>query len=152
MEKDLNSILKMIGTEILINTRSKQINDFIQYFINTDEDMDIARKFHGYTISEIVCLIRIERLFDLHLITKEEKELLLKEYQEYRSLSLIIRNSFVNKLLNEKEEEIDENIRLREKELFIKLNQLGILEDIDYTDAMMHEIDKRLKQKVKRLK
>lgn len=143
MNKDLDKVLKEVGNELCARTFCWKVDSFINY---SQSDVSSLLKYRDYTIARIIELTRIERLFDLNLISLQDKKTLLKEYKEYKELSSIIigfeLDQFTGKI--SKDEKLDEKVCLREKELENKLKSFGILEDFDYKEAIINEIDKKL--------
>ena len=148
MNKDLENVIKEVGTEIWARTYCWEIDSLIHH---SQDKVDSLVKYRYYTIDQIIELTRIERLFDLKLISLQDKKALLEEYKEYRELCSKIfefeLDQFTDKI--SKDKKLDEKLYLRKEELKTKLFLFGILDDFNFEEAIMNEVDNKLKQKVK---
>ena len=134
MNKDIEVVLEKIDDELWLKNHIWNVNDLINhsYHISSKETKDVLLKYIDYNIQQIIELIRIERMFDLNLISEQEKLILLKEYKEY------------NKLCKMTLDQQSESLYLREKNLYNKFKSLGILDVFNYGEAITNEVDRRL--------
>lgn len=153
MNKDLENVIKEVGDEIWAHTYCCEIDSLIHH---SQDKVDSLVKYRDYTIAQIIELTRIERLFDLKLISLQDKKTLLKEYKEYRELCSRIFSfeltQFKEKISKDEKSylrKLDEKLYLRKEELKTKLFLFGILGDFNFEEAIINEVDKKLKQKVK---
>ena len=148
MNKDLENVIKEVGAEIWAHTYCWEIDNLI---CHSQDKVDSLVKYRDYTIAQIIELTRIERLFDLKLISLQNKKALLGEYKEYIELCSKIfgfeLDQFTDKI--SKDEKLDEKLYLRKEELKTKLSLFGILGDFNFEEAIINEVDNKLKQKVK---
>lgn len=134
MNKDIEVVLEKIDDELWLKNHIWNVNDLINhsYHISSKETKDVLLKYIDYNIQQIIELIRIERMFDLNLISEQEKLILLKEYKEY------------NKLCKMTLDQQSESLYLRQKNLYNKFKSLGILDVFNYGEAITNEVDRRL--------
>ena len=134
MNKDIEVVLEKIDDELWLKNHIWNVNDLINhsYHISSKETKDVLLKYIDYNIQQIIELIRIERMFDLNLISEQEKLILLKEYKEY------------NKLCKMTLDQQSESLCLRQKNLYNKFKSLGILDVFNYGEAITNEVDRRL--------
>lgn len=148
MNKDLENVIKEVGNEIWAHTYCWEIDNLIHH---SQDKVDSLVKYRNYTIAQIIELTRIERLFDLKLISLQDKKKLLKEYKEYSELCSRIFGFELDRFIGKisKAEKVDEKMYLRRQELESKLESLGILGDFNFEEAIVNEVDSKLKQKAK---
>ena len=148
MDRDLENVIKEVGAEIWAHTYCWEIDSLMHH---SQDKVDSLVKYSDYTIAQIIELTRIERLFDLKLISLQDKKTLLGEYKEYIELCSKIFGFELDQFTGKfpKDEKLDEKLYLRKEELKTKLESLGILGDFNFEEAIMNEVDNKLKQKVK---
>ena len=148
MDRDLENVVREVGNELWARTYCWEIDSLIHH---SQDKADSLVKYRDYTIAQIIELTRIERLFDLKLISLQDKKTLLEEYKEYIELCSKIfgfeLDQFIGKIF--KEEKLDEKLYLRKEELKTKLVSFGILGDFNFEEAIINEVDNKLKQKAK---
>ena len=116
MNKDLENVIKEVGNEIWAHTYYHEIDSLIHH---SQDKVDSLVKYRDYTIHQIIELTRIERLFDLKLISLQDKKTLLKEYKEYIELCSRIFGFELDRFIGKisKAEKVDEKMYLRRQEL-----------------------------------
>ena len=147
MNKDLNIIVKELCSLLDCQHKVTKVYSEIDHTPVPENVIDGLVKYGDTTISNLICLVRIERLYDLKIIDENEKEKLIEAYNEYKRLESIIASKKFGKFLGK--EESDEEYDPRMDELFTlireKLVTLGIIENFNYEQAFINEIDAKLK-------
>ena len=148
MNKDLKVIVEeLLETLGIVNSITKVENTSDIHFYASEETLNSYKKYGKFSIEDIICLVRIERLFDLHYINEHEKEYLLKTYKDYKILSNVI-GTFELDVLFDGSDDVDlsredyHEMSERRDELTRKLNEFGIIESFNYEEAFFNQIDK----------
>ena len=152
----MNSNLEKIGTRVFNLMRSnsfiKKTRDiFPKYNLELNESEDI-QEYGKYNLFQLIVLTRIERLCDLDLIDIEEKKFLLNIYRQYLEIYEELGKDIESEMLhNIKYDRFQHTILLGKfNAISEKLNKYGLLEEFDYKEAFINEIDSKLIQKIKK--
>ena len=80
MNKDLELILNKLSNDIDINNKMQRVDSVFYHLFDqlSSNDEKVLKIYGKYKINDIVSLIKIERLFDLGIISDEEKKILTK--------------------------------------------------------------------------
>ena len=136
MNQELKAVVGEICSLVANGYRDTKVYQELNYSPVPENLIDGLVKYGDTTITDLICLVRIERLFDLKLIDENQKERLIYIYNEYKELEANKKLLGENKLLYDKYNLI--------KQKFI---ELGIIEEFNYEDAFINEIDTKLKSK-----
>ena len=136
MNQELKAVVGEICSLVANGYRDTKVYQELNYSPVPENLIDGLVKYGDTTISDLICLVRIERLFDLKLIDENQKERLIYIYNEYKEIETNKKLLVENKLLHDKYNLI--------KQKFI---ELGIIEEFNYEDAFINEIDTKLKSK-----
>ena len=151
MNVDLENVVKEVGNHMGSYSIIKKIEEFMRdCAMYNPKQLASLEKYMNYSINEIIELVRIERLFDLNLISLEEKKILYDEYNEYRKLRCEFGQLAYEKLFCKVDENktLDKELYLRYEELKNKLESYGITADFDFKQVMVDGIDQKLNAKL----
>ena len=148
MDKDI----QMIGKKIFNLLRTYSVTSTpisISNKFDYLKDNQISNKYGNSKIFEIIVLYRIERLYDLGKIDYDEKMFLIRLYDQYKKIYDEIGNDLHEELINKKSYDKLNHFLLRNKLNVIsdKLNEYSLLEEFDYENAFITEIDSKIIKK-----
>lgn len=137
MNKDLELILNKLSNDIDINNKMQRVDSVFYHLFDqlSSNDEKVLNIYGKYKINDIVSLIKIERLFDLGIISDEEKKILVDKFNEYRAVNN--KTNILNLDVIERKDNLEEY-----------LNRYGILDKFSYEDAIRDKIDKDIYNKV----
>ena len=73
MDKDLSNVISEISTILSCHSQVKTVEQLLYHMPIPEETEKSAYKFLDMRILDIIVLVRIERLYDLKQISKEQK-------------------------------------------------------------------------------
>ena len=133
MDKDLAVITGELLDTLEIENSVKKVQDVFADYGFSPETTKSYKKYGIYNIADIICLVKIERLFDLGYINDEEKKSLIRDYKDYKILDNVIGVYEVDVLFGDSYAEVGlskedyyEMSAKREK-LADRLNKYGII-------------------------
>lgn len=147
MDKDLEIITReLLETLEIENSITKVENTSdSRFYTFSDEISNSYKKYGKYSISDIICLVRIERLFDLHFIDEHERDYLIRTYKDYKILDNVICTFELDVLFSDFDEGLSREdyheMSNKREELASKLDRFGIIEPFRYQEAFIGQID-----------
>lgn len=137
MDKDLSNVICEISTILSCHSQVKTVEQLLYRMPVPKEIEKSTCKFLDRRIFDIIVLTRIERLYDLKQISKEQKEELLFDYKNYQELC---ENNA--KLLSENKRNDDVSKKLRV--VYDRLNKYGLLNIFNCEQAFINQIDNEI--------
>ena len=126
MSSDIVNVLEQMCDEF---------KDSKNIIFNNEFTKSQKNKYGDCALDDLVKFLKIERLYDLNMIDDEEKNNLIKTYNDFKLMKRYLKSSEAN----------SDYMKVLEA-----LNSYGILDSFDYVDAIICEVDKNiLKRKLK---
>lgn len=150
MDDKFEFMLGEASADVFWSTVAKTFGDIIEYkkwYYHTlsSDQKNAYQEYKKYSIGSFLCLLKIERLFDLGYIDKAKKELLIDVYNNYKKLNFVTSSGVYYAVLNGTETAISEeefhNMWAKKNEYGSLLDEYGILEDFNYYDAFINQTD-----------
>lgn len=145
MNEDLKAVVEEICSLIHNHHKGTKVYYELDYSPVPERLIDGLVKYGDTIISDLIPLIRIERLYDLKIINEKDKQTLIEAYNKFKELESDINSK---KHSDEYNPMLEESVNL----LRDKLVKLGIIEEFNYEEAFINEIDAKLKSKYIRKK
>ena len=159
MDDKFEFMLGEASADVFWSTVAKTFGDIIEYkkwYYHTlsSDQKNAYQEYKDYSINSFLCLLKIERLFDLGYIDKAKKELLIDAYNIYRKISVFGGKDEFYAMINGKTIAISEeefrNRWAKKNEYGSLLDEYGILEDFNYYDAFINQTDSDIRKFTKK--
>lgn len=156
MDKDLEIIAKDLAENLEVACSIMKTNDTLNdyTYVNDEDILNSYKKYGGYNIDDIICLIRIERLFGLKYISDEKRKELIQLYKDYKVLSNVICSIEIDTLFGESDVSLsrDEYYKMCANldKMANELGKYGIIESFQYYDAFINQIDSDIRKFAKK--
>ena len=156
MDKDLEIIAQDLAENLEVACSIMKANDTLNdhTYVNDEDILNSYKKYGGYNIKDIICLIRIDRLFDLKYISDEKRKELIQLYKDYKVLSNVICSIEIDTLFGESDVSLSQDeyhkMCAKSSDMANELRKYGIIESFQYYDAFINQIDSDIRKFAKK--
>lgn len=136
MNKDLSIVFEEMCKMIDSYINSTNVGDMFFHLPIPSEQFNSAIGYMKYNFSDMIGILRIERLFELGKISEKTKNSLIDKYKKYKEI-----------LMNLDKSESDELKKLLEEQKKLiesELSKYGILNNFNIEESIIEEIDKEI--------
>ena len=137
MDKDLSNVISEISIILSCHSQVKTVEQLLYHMPIPEETEKSTCKFLDRRIFDIIVFARIERLFDLKQISKEQKEELIRDYKKYHELCEI----HAKLLLEDKR---NDDVSKKMRVVYDKLNKYALLNTFNCEQAFINQNDNEI--------